>query len=161
MNGLHSEKLFLVVFWAKMESGVATKKLVSWKCYELLATFKILHPLYITESRVLSWSWQNWIFQNLRKSPNILLKAVWFAENGNKFDDIILVGKCIWLANITLCEIYTFTFEASTTAWKVSTYWVFSGPYFSSFRPEKTPYLSTFHVVYALRKRKFFYYHMI
>ena len=126
-----------------------------------LQHFKILHPLYITESRVLSWSWQNWIFQNLRKSPNILLKAVWFAENGNKFDDIILVGKCIWLADITLSETYTFTFEASTTAWKVSTYWVFSGPYFSAFRPEKTPYLSTFHVVYALRKRKFFYYHMI
>ena len=33
------------------------------------------------------------------------------------------------------------------TAWKVSKYGVFCGPYFSVFRPEKTPYLSTFHAV--------------
>ena len=160
MNGLHSEKLFLGVFWAKMESGVATKKLVSWKCYELLATFKILHPLYITESRVLSWSWQNWIFQNLRKSPNILLKAVWFAENGNKFDDIILVGKCIWLADITLSETYTFTFEASTTAWSVYILSFFWSVFFR-IQTRKNSVFEHFHVVYALRKRKFFYYHMI
>ena len=31
------------------------------------------------------------------------------------------------------------------TAWKVSKHGVFSGPYFSVFRPEKTPYLDTFH----------------
>ena len=33
------------------------------------------------------------------------------------------------------------------TAWKVSKYGVFSGPYFPAFEPEKTPYLDTFHVV--------------
>ena len=41
-----------------------------------------------------------------------------------------------------------------STAWKVSKYGVFSGPYFPVFglntdkyRPEKTPYLDSFHVV--------------
>ena len=33
------------------------------------------------------------------------------------------------------------------TAWKVSKYKVFSGPYFSVFGPEKTPYLNTFHTM--------------
>ena len=36
------------------------------------------------------------------------------------------------------------------TAWKVSKCGVFSGPYFLAFRPEKTPYLDTFHAVYSL-----------
>ena len=44
----------------------------------------------------------------------------------------------------------------SVTAWKVSKYGIFSGPYFPAFglnthagkyRPEKTPYLDTFHAV--------------
>ena len=48
---------------------------------------------------------------------------------------------------------------ASVTAWKVSTYEVFSGPYFPVFRtntgkygPEKTPYLDTFHAVRSFLK---------
>ena len=47
------------------------------------------------------------------------------------------------------------------TAWKVSKYGVFSGPYFPLFGlntgkygPEKTPYLDTFHAVYGVKKRK-------
>ena len=42
----------------------------------------------------------------------------------------------------------------SSTAWKVSKYWVFSGPYFPVFSPNtgkcgpgKTPYLDTFYAV--------------
>ena len=45
--------------------------------------------------------------------------------------------------------------KESTTAWKVSKYGVFSGPYFPVFGlntgkygPEKTPYLDTFYTVY-------------
>ena len=37
--------------------------------------------------------------------------------------------------------------EIRYTAWKVSKYGVFSGPYFPAFGPEKTPYLETFHAV--------------
>ena len=37
------------------------------------------------------------------------------------------------------------------TAWKVFKYGVFSGPYFSAFGPEKTPYLDTFHAVSFVR----------
>ena len=58
------------------------------------------------------------------------------------------------------------------TAWKVSKYGVYSGPYFSVFstnkgkyrlletpylgkyRPEKTPYLDTFHIVNTISNRK-------
>ena len=36
------------------------------------------------------------------------------------------------------------------TASNVSEYRVFSGPYFSVFGPEKTPYLDTFHAVYSI-----------
>ena len=46
------------------------------------------------------------------------------------------------------------SFWEDHTAWKVSKYGVFSGPYFPVFRanagkyrPEKTPYLDTFHAV--------------
>ena len=35
----------------------------------------------------------------------------------------------------------------SITAWKVSQYGVFSGPYFPVFGPENTPYFDTFHAV--------------
>ena len=35
----------------------------------------------------------------------------------------------------------------SPTAWKVSNYRVFSGPYYRAFGPENTPYLDTFHAV--------------
>ena len=38
-------------------------------------------------------------------------------------------------------------FSLRITAWKVSKYGVFSGPYFPVFEPEKTPYLDSFHVV--------------
>ena len=48
---------------------------------------------------------------------------------------------------------------ASVTAWKVSRYEVFSGPYFPAFRtntgkygPKKTPYLDTFHAVRSFLK---------
>ena len=38
------------------------------------------------------------------------------------------------------------------TAWKVTKYGVFFGPYFPVFGPEKTPYLDTFHaVIYLFR----------
>ena len=40
------------------------------------------------------------------------------------------------------------------TAWKVSKYGVFSGPYFPVFGPEKTPYLDTFQVMGAMEKLK-------
>ena len=50
---------------------------------------------------------------------------------------------------------YNFTYFKTNTAWKVSKYGVFSGPYFPAFGlntgkygPEKTPYLDTFHAVY-------------
>ena len=39
----------------------------------------------------------------------------------------------------------------ATTAWKMSKYGVFSGPYFPMFGPEKTPDLVTFHAVYSHR----------
>ena len=35
----------------------------------------------------------------------------------------------------------------SRTAWKVSKYGYFSGPYFPAFGPEKTPHLGNFHAV--------------
>ena len=34
------------------------------------------------------------------------------------------------------------------TAWKVSKYGVFSGPYFPALGPENNPYLDTFHAVH-------------
>ena len=37
------------------------------------------------------------------------------------------------------------------TAWKVSKYGVFSGPYFPVFRPEKSPYLDTFYAVMCFK----------
>ena len=46
---------------------------------------------------------------------------------------------------------------SAITAWKVSKYGVYSGPYFPVFspnagkyEPEKTPYLDTFHTVYSM-----------
>ena len=45
-----------------------------------------------------------------------------------------------------LCLHYL-SFFIDCTAWKVSKYGDFSGPYFPVFGPEKTPYLSTFHAV--------------
>ena len=39
------------------------------------------------------------------------------------------------------------------TAWKVSKYGVFSGPYFPVFWPEKTPYLEAFHAVKTIGSR--------
>ena len=38
--------------------------------------------------------------------------------------------------------------QEAFTAWKVSKYGDFSGPYFPVFGPEKTPYLDTFHAVF-------------
>ena len=37
------------------------------------------------------------------------------------------------------------------TAWKLSEYRVFSSPYFPVFRPEKTPYLDTFHTMLIIQ----------
>ena len=37
------------------------------------------------------------------------------------------------------------------TGWKASKYGAFSGPYLPVFRPEKTPYLDTFHAVFHWR----------
>ena len=52
--------------------------------------------------------------------------------------------------------------NTSSTAWKVSKYVVFSGPYFPVFSPntgkygpETTPYLDTFHAVKILGKQYF------
>ena len=42
------------------------------------------------------------------------------------------------------------------TAWKVSQYGVFSGPYFPIFGPEITPYLDTFHAVLYLQSFQYF-----
>ena len=51
----------------------------------------------------------------------------------------------------------------SSTAWKVSKYWVFSGSYFPVFSPntgkygpEKTPYLDTFHAVISRSENNIF-----
>ena len=40
-------------------------------------------------------------------------------------------------------------FNHNDTAWKVSKYEVFSGPYFPVFGPEKSPYLDAFHAVWV------------
>ena len=50
--------------------------------------------------------------------------------------------------------IWNITLPLGSTLWKVSKYWVFSGPYFPIFSPtrkygpEKAPYFDTFHVVF-------------
>ena len=56
--------------------------------------------------------------------------------------------------NWFLQEVGVFNVKPEITAWKVPKYGVFSGPYFSVFvlntgkyRPEKAPYLGTFHEV--------------
>ena len=39
-------------------------------------------------------------------------------------------------------------FDINDSAWKVSKYEVFSGPNTGKYRPEKIPYLDTFHAVW-------------
>ena len=54
--------------------------------------------------------------------------------------------------SVPLIDLQKYTIKTSLlinefTAWKVSKYGVFFGPYFPVFGPEKTPYLDTFHEV--------------
>ena len=56
-------------------------------------------------------------------------------------------GK-IWVRENPYSGIYNAVID---TAWKVSKYGDFSGPYFPVFGPEKTPYLDTFHAVIEKR----------
>ena len=56
---------------------------------------------------------------------------------------------------------WAYVFLKTDTAWKVSKYGVFSGPYFPVFSPntgkygsERTPYLDHFHAVWTLLERK-------
>ena len=59
-------------------------------------------------------------------------------------------GIDVWLRLFILSNVHSknhIPITVSVTAWKVSKYGVFSGPYFIAFGPEKTPYLDTFHKV--------------
>ena len=70
--------------------------------------------------------------------------------------DVIIFEVCcerIFEKSLILAVNYAQNFLVTVfiiiTAWKVSKYGVFSGPYFPVFGPEKTSYLDTFHAVNA------------
>ena len=60
-------------------------------------------------------------------------------EKGSYSQQILLTKKKYFIKGLNRITI---------TAWKVSKYGVFSGPYFLAFGPENTPYLDTFHTVH-------------
>ena len=69
--------------------------------------------------------------------------------------------KCSWHFNATICR--RIPVKLHPSAWKMSKYRLFSGPYFPVFNPntrkywpEKTPYLETFHEVLAKWVQKTF-----
>ena len=57
-----------------------------------------------------------------------------------------LVGQTVLPKNISK----NVSKDEQYSTWKVSRYRVYSGPYFPTFRPEKTPYLDTVHTVSTL-----------
>ena len=65
----------------------------------------------------------------------------------------ITCARVSFFSHVFSCVFYeicknTFLSEhQGSAAWKLSSYRVFSGPYFPVFGPEETPYLDTFHVV--------------
>ena len=71
-----------------------------------------------------------------------------------EFLDIQATAKCRFTLKRVFDMIRThslirYTVDSPYTAWKVSKYGDFPGPYFPALGPEKNPYLDTFHAVLA------------
>ena len=94
----------------------------------------ISHLLVISRSKRSIRKWN-------RRMSNFLTH-IYIAELAEiNYEQMIILFEYFWVL-------------ASHNAWKVSKYWVFSGPYFPVFGlntgkygPEITPYLDTFHAV--------------
>ena len=69
---------------------------------------------------------------------NKIFKQILFNELNISFPLNLSIFQNSWMTH----------FPQYGTAWKVSKYGIFAGPYFPAFGPEITPYLDTFHTVW-------------
>ena len=91
-----------------------------------------------------------WVLYIKLTSENIFWQNIcFFIASSQANNDMFSIWNAI--NKVLYCHI-------AISAWKVSKYGVFSGPYFPAFGQEKTPYIDTFHAVH--RSSFFFYGHI-